>query len=103
MQPENQGSLAMDSKDIDRLARKRAGAKMGWYIHATVYLTVNLVLFALSFASGRAWAIYPALGWGVGLILHGAAVWLFAPGGQMLEQMVERERKKLAAAKGDPW
>ena len=26
----------------ERLARRRAGAKMGWYIHAAVYLAVNL-------------------------------------------------------------
>ena len=32
---------------IERLARRRAGAKMGWYIHASVYLLVNLLLVAL--------------------------------------------------------
>ncbi|MNY71305.1 hypothetical protein D3C86_2096190 [compost metagenome] len=30
---------------------------------------------------GRHWAIYPALGWGLGLLLHGAVVWLKLPGG----------------------
>ena len=29
---------------IERLARKRAGAKLGWYMHAGVYLLVNLLL-----------------------------------------------------------
>jgi hypothetical protein len=29
---------------IERLARKRAGAKLGWYIHALVYLCVNAAL-----------------------------------------------------------
>ena len=28
----------------ERLAHKRAKAKLGWYIHATVYLLVNLFL-----------------------------------------------------------
>ena len=45
--------------DIERLARKRAGAKLGWYIHATVYVVVNLFLFAMS-ESGirdRPWSI----------------------------------------------
>jgi hypothetical protein len=91
----------MPTNDIDRLARRRAKAKIGWFIHATAYVTVNLLLVAFSLASGHGWAIYPALGWG--LALHGAAVWLFAPGGQMLERMVERERVRLAGAKGDPW
>ena len=39
--------------DVERLARRRAGAKMGWYIHAFVYVLVNLGLVALSAAHGR--------------------------------------------------
>ena len=61
------------------------------------------MLVALSLATGRHWAVFPLLGWGVGLVLHGASVWLFAPGGNMLERMVERERARLWPAQGDPW
>ncbi len=25
-------------QDLERIARRRAGAKLGWYIHATVYV-----------------------------------------------------------------
>ncbi|MGJ7491269.1 2TM domain-containing protein [Variovorax sp. ZT4R33] len=88
---------------LDQLARRRAKAKLGWFAHATVYLAVNLGLIALSLAHGRGWAVFPLLGWGVGLLLHGAAVWLFAPGGNLLERMVQRERAKLAATRGEPW
>ena len=28
--------------DLDRIARRRAGAKLGFYIHATVFVIVNL-------------------------------------------------------------
>jgi hypothetical protein len=56
--------------DLEQLAHKRASAKMGWYIHASIYVVVNLVLAALSAMSGRHWAIYPALGWGLGLPRH---------------------------------
>lgn len=31
---------------LDRLARRRAGAKLGWLLHAGVYLTVQLALRA---------------------------------------------------------
>ena len=34
--------------DLERLARKRAGAKLGWYLHACVYVLVNLFLPYLS-------------------------------------------------------
>lgn len=81
--------------DIEQLARKRASAKLGWYMHACVYVCVNLLLAFLSSRSGFAWAIYPALGWGLGLLLHGAGVWLGAPGGSLHQQLLEREREHL--------
>ena len=34
--------------DLERLARRRAGAKLGWLMHAAVYVAVNLMLAALS-------------------------------------------------------
>ena len=63
-------------RKLERLARKRAGAKMGWYIHATVYIAVNLLLAMLSAMSGRNWAVFPAFGWGIGLAVHGVVVFL---------------------------
>ncbi|MBO9513362.1 MAG: 2TM domain-containing protein [Variovorax sp.] len=94
----------MSNDEIDRLARKRAKAKMGWFIHAAVYAVVNLGLVALSAANGRAWAVFPLLGWGVGLLAHGLSVWMLPPGGRLLERMIERERTRLGqGVKGDPW
>ena len=87
--------------DFERLARRRAGMKMGWYIHAGVYVAVNLLLAALSGMSGRGWAIYPALGWGLGLAIHGAVVFLLAGSGAY-EALVERERRRLEAHR-QPW
>lgn len=50
--------------DLEHLARKRAGAKLGWYLHACVYVLVNLFLAYLSSRHSTHWAIFPALGWG---------------------------------------
>ena len=80
---------------IERLARRRAGAKMGWYLHALVYLCVNAGLALIAWQTGRTWAIYPLAGWGLGLALHGASVWLMAPGSSWRENMVARERAAL--------
>ena len=67
----------LKSTDIDQLARKRASAKMGWYIHASVYIVVNLLLAALSAMNDRHCAAFPAIGWGIGL---GYMVpWCFSP------------------------
>ena len=81
--------------DLERLARKRAKTKMGWFIHATVYSVVNAMLLTASLLMGRHWALFPLLGWGLGLALHGAAVWLLAPGSQLYEQLLDRERATL--------
>lgn len=84
-----------DPDDIERLARKRASAKLGWYVHACVYVCVNLLLAFLSSRGSVPWAIYPALGWGLGLLLHGAGVWLGTPGGSLYQQLLAREREHL--------
>ena len=90
----------MNDHDIESLARKRAGAKLGWYTHAGVYLLVNLLLATLSLSSGRHWAIYPALGWGLGLLVHGVVVFLFTNGADLHSRLLQHERERLAR---DPW
>lgn len=90
------------TQDLEQLARKRAAAKLGWYVHAAVYLAVNLVLAALSAASGKHWAVFPALGWGVGLLAHGAVVFIVTGGAGLHERLVQQERERLQLQR-DPW
>lgn len=77
--------------------RKRASAKMGWYIHASVYIVVNLLLAALSAMNDTHCAAFPAIGWGIGLAVHGAVVFLAAGGAGLQERLVQQKRNKLAA------
>ena len=93
-------SNTLDTPDIDRLARRRAGARMGWYAHALVYLAVNAVLAILSLSSDRHWAVYPALGWGLGLLIHGLAVWIALGGGGLQQRLVSQERERLLRERG---
>ena len=88
--------------DIERLARKRAGAKMGWYIHATVYVVVNLLLVAAAASTGRNWAVFPALGWGLGLAIHGLVVFIATGGAGLHERLLQQERRKLSVQR-DAW
>ena len=89
---------------IERLARKRAGAKLGWYLHATVFLLVNALLWSLALASGGGhWAAFPTLGWGIGLAVHGIGlavhgivVFVLAGGAGLHERMVQAERERIA-------
>ena len=88
-------SLAFE--EIDRPARKHAGAKLGWYTHASLYLVINLRMFAMSkygFGS-RSWSPFPLFGWGLGLALHGISVFVLGAGSGLRERMVRREREKL--------
>jgi hypothetical protein len=88
--------MNLSSEELERLAHKRAGAKLGWYVHAVVYVVVNLLIFAISqygFGS-RPWSIYPLLGWGLGLALHGVSVFLLGSGG-VRGRMVAQERERL--------
>lgn len=103
----NQAMTFLSPEQIDRLARKRASAKMGWYTHAAVYVVVNafLVLLAQASLGHRAWSIYPVLGWGVGLGLHGLAVFFFGGGSDLRQRLVERERQQLLREqeRSAPW
>ncbi|MBA3595705.1 MAG: 2TM domain-containing protein [Pseudomonadota bacterium] len=92
----------LQDKDLDRVARKRAAAKMGWYIHASVYIIVNLLLAVLSAMSDRHWAVFPALGWGIGLLIHGAVVFLVTGGGGLHERLVQQERERMTLQR-DAW
>jgi hypothetical protein len=83
--------------DLERLAHKRAAAKLGWYIHATVYVVVNLFIFAISvYGFGhRPWSPFPLLGWGLGLALHGVSVFLLGDGSGFRNRLLQRERERL--------
>jgi uncharacterized membrane protein len=88
--------------EVERLARKRAGMRMGWLIHATVFVAVNALLAVISYGNGRGWAIFPFVGWGIGLAIHGLVVFTALQGHGLMERLVEQERRRLAAQR-DPW
>jgi hypothetical protein len=93
---------ALPDRRLEQLARKRAGAKLGWYIHATAYILVNLLLITLSSMSGHHWAVFPVVGWGIGLAVHGAVVFLLTGGAGLHERLVQQERERLTVQR-DPW
>lgn len=93
-------TLSFDA--VENLARKRAGAKLGWFVHASVYTVVNLFLISSALLTGKAWAIFPLLGWGLGLAIHAAVVWLAGGCSALHERLLARERARLAAQR-DPW
>lgn len=87
----------LDSPEKLRTARRNVGMKMGFYIHATVYVLVNAFLTAVNLASsgGQVWFKWPLLGWGLGLAIHGAVVWFQIGGGGIRERMLRDELERL--------
>jgi fatty acid desaturase len=79
-QPEAAPSDPMRAAAIERLQKKRE-----FTTHAVVYTMVNLTLiaiWALIFATTGAWfpwPVFPILGWGIGLVLHGWSVYFQRP------------------------
>jgi len=79
---------------IERQARRRVAMKMGFYIHAFVFVLVNIGMFALNNAiGGPRWAHFPAYGWAVGLAIHGIVVFTLLQG--FREAMLQREVEHL--------
>jgi hypothetical protein len=85
------------SPELEKMARKRAKAKMGWYTHACVFVLVNLLLLFKSAALGHHWAVYPAFGWGLALLIHGFVVFFGGSGSGLRRSLLERERQRLQA------
>jgi hypothetical protein len=81
--------------ELEKMARRRASAKLGFFSHAFVYTVVITGLSLLAFSQGRAWSLWPAAGWGLGLFMHGLGVCGFGPGSALRERLLERERSAL--------
>jgi len=85
-------------EELRRLARKRAEDKVGFYIHLTIYVVVNLFLVAVWWVAGDGfpWFLIVIGFWGIGLVAHGASIFL---GGGMTDRITEREFQKLKRGK----
>jgi hypothetical protein len=92
----------LSPEEIERIAQKRARAKLGWYMHAMLYVLVNLFIFAISRHGfgNRPWSVYPLLGWGVGLALHGVSVFVLGNSGGLRERLVQKERERIQREQG---
>lgn len=82
-------------------AKKRAEAKLGFYIHAAIFLIVNVILIIVDLVTSpdKHWFYWPLLGWGVGLLGHGALVFLKPGQSSLKEAMIKSELEELEKEK----
>ncbi len=59
-----------------KAAQKRVEELKSFYTHVSVYLSVIAMLALLDLVTGDGldWVIYPALGWGVAVLIHASQV-----------------------------
>lgn len=79
-------------------ARRRAHELRSFYQHALIYLVVNALLAGLNLWTDpdELWFIFPLLGWGVGLAIHGFTTFGF--GGLFGPDWERRKIEQLMAA-----
>ena len=89
----------MTEDKLRKLARKRAQAKIGFYVHLVIYVIINVFLVLLWYITSDTtelpWFIYPLIGWGIGLVAHG--VYTFYGSTGLEDSMTERELANLKA------
>ena len=88
----------MSEEAIRKIATDRVRAKKGFYSHLTVYIVINLMLVAIWFFTGAGyfWPMWVMLGWGIGLVINGVAVFSRRDAGwekREIEKEVEKIKK----------
>ena len=91
----------MENQEAYERARKRVEAKIGFYIHLSVYVAVNILLVIVNISTSPQylWFKWPLIGWGIGVFSHALGVFVFTSGSAIKEQMIEKEMKKEALKK----
>ncbi len=88
----------MENQEAYRRAKRRAEAKIGFYIHLAVYVGVNILLIIINLSTSpqHIWFKWPLLGWGIGLFFHGMCIFVFSGNKfkEIKEKMIEKEMKR---------
>ena len=65
-----------------------------FYLHLAVYLAVQVMLVAIwaLVGGGFPWFLFPLMGWGIGVVAHGASAFLLAHPDDIV---LQREQKRM--------
>jgi hypothetical protein len=87
--------------ELEAIAKRRVQARTGLVMNVVSYLVVNGGLFVVWLVTGRGypWFVWPMVGWGIGLVLHAAAL-RFGPDSPTEKRAIEREMARLRAGLG---
>jgi len=90
-----------DHDSLEARARRRVGRRLGFYVHAFVYLSVNVGLYALNQLTGEPrWHPWPLMGWGLGLTIHGIVTFMSLHTDGLRRRMLDHELQALRHGEG---
>ncbi len=74
--PMNQEQNNVDISEQEAEALQYVKDIRGFYSHVIKYVIIMTILLVINLLTtpGKYWVIWPALGWGIGLIMHGTSV-----------------------------
>jgi len=86
----------MEKNSAYERAKTRVEGKIGFITHLVIYLCVNVLLIVINFmtSSGTFWFIWPLMGWGLAVIIHGLRAYVFPGRSQVTERMIQEEMEK---------
>jgi len=89
----------MTQPDAYAKARERATAKYRFFVHAGVYVAVMVLLVFINLVTSpqAIWFVWPLIGWGFAVVLHGVRVFLLADKNVVIEKLTERELRRSSA------
>ena len=81
---------AFREREARQILKRRA-----FYLHLAVFIAVQIVLIGVWALAGGGfpWFLFALMGWGIGLVAHGAAAFLLANPNDIV---LEREQKRLS-------
>jgi hypothetical protein len=74
-------------------ARNKVDAKLGFYVHLLIFISVMALLIVINLMSSTSyyWFKWPLMGWGIGVGFHGLGAFLFSNGQGIRKRMIDDE------------
>lgn len=93
----------MTQTDEYAKARERAKAKYRFFVHAGVYAAVMVLLVVVNLVTSPRviWFVWPLIGWGFAVVLHGVGAFLLADKNVVIEKLTEHELRRSSARQTD--
>ena len=87
----------MNEEELYQYARQRVKRRRKFYSHVITWVVMSVFFILLNLAtSDYFWAIFPILGWGIGVAFHGIQIFT----NEWEDSEIDREYERLKKRKG---